>query len=87
MTLATKTQNTNVTTCSKLSGLGGLAKVWSQRQTLNRLDDRALNDIGLTRAEAEAEARRSIWDVPDTWRIWGASETWRIWGASETREN
>ncbi len=86
MTLAKTTHSTDVTTCNKLRGLGGLAKFWSQRQALNRLDDRALNDIGLTRAEAEAEARRSIWDVPDTWRIWGASETWRFWGESETRK-
>lgn len=35
-----------------------------QRQQLARLEARALNDIGLTRAEADAEARRPIWDAP-----------------------
>ena len=39
-----------------------------QRRQLARLDDRALKDIGLSRAEAEAEARRSFWSAPDHWR-------------------
>jgi uncharacterized protein YjiS (DUF1127 family) len=39
-----------------------------QRQALRRLDDRALADIGISRAEAEQEAARPIWDVPATWR-------------------
>ena len=36
----------------------------SQRQALARLDDRTLADIGLTRAQAQAEASRPIWDIP-----------------------
>ena len=32
-----------------------------QRRTLLALDDRMLKDIGVTRAEAECEARRSFW--------------------------
>ena len=39
-----------------------------QRQTLARLDDRALKDIGITREQAEAEASRSIWDAPEFWQ-------------------
>ena len=39
-----------------------------QRAALRRLDDAALDDIGLSRAEAEREARRPAWDVPATWR-------------------
>lgn len=39
-----------------------------QRKMLEKLDETALCDIGLTRAEAEAEARRPIWDVPAGWR-------------------
>jgi len=35
---------------------------------LQRLEDHALADIGLTREQAEAEARRAIWDVPANWR-------------------
>ncbi|OYW58339.1 MAG: hypothetical protein B7Z10_02335 [Rhodobacterales bacterium 32-66-7] len=38
------------------------------RRALRRLDDRLLSDIGLTRAEAVAEARRPLWDAPLHWR-------------------
>ncbi|WP_267964413.1 DUF1127 domain-containing protein, partial [Rhodovulum sulfidophilum] len=31
------------------------------------LDDRQLRDIGLTAEQARAEARRSAWDVPQSW--------------------
>jgi len=40
----------------------------AQRRKLGALDDAALLDIGLTRAEALAEAQRPLWDVPATWR-------------------
>ncbi|MCO8145698.1 DUF1127 domain-containing protein [Rhodovulum tesquicola] len=46
-------------------GLGlGVAR---QRHRLAELDDTLLRDIGLTRDEALAEARRPVWDVPQTW--------------------
>lgn len=38
------------------------------RRSLGRLDDDILRDIGLTRAEAESEARRSPWDAPMHWK-------------------
>lgn len=38
-----------------------------QRRRLAELDDDMLRDIGLTREDARAEARRPIWDVPQTW--------------------
>lgn len=41
---------------------------WRQRQHLLQLDARALDDIGLNRADALAEAARPIWDVPAGWR-------------------
>lgn len=50
-----------------------LGKLWAalsmmrQRRRLAQLDDRALQDIGLTRTEAETEARRAIWDAPEIW--------------------
>ncbi|MEQ9695655.1 DUF1127 domain-containing protein [Shimia sp. SDUM112013] len=47
--------------------LMGLLALYRQRHALARLDDAALLDIGLTRAEALAEAKRPIWDVPKTW--------------------
>jgi uncharacterized protein YjiS (DUF1127 family) len=34
---------------------------WRQRQTLLELDDRLLNDIGISRADALREARRPFW--------------------------
>lgn len=40
----------------------------TQRQHLAKLDDRALADIGLTRAQAKAEAPLPLWDVPANWR-------------------
>jgi len=39
-----------------------------QRAALGKLDDAALADIGLTRAQAVAEAKRPLWDVPANWR-------------------
>ncbi len=43
------------------------AALHRQRAALRRLDARALDDIGLTRAEAEAEANRPLWDAPAHW--------------------
>jgi uncharacterized protein YjiS (DUF1127 family) len=33
-----------------------------ERRALAQLDERALHDIGLSRADAEEEARRPFWD-------------------------
>jgi uncharacterized protein YjiS (DUF1127 family) len=44
------------------------AALQRSRQGLRRLDDHLLKDIGLTRAEAAAEADRSVWDAPLHWR-------------------
>ncbi len=49
-------------------GLWSILSLWRSRRHLESLDDRALKDIGLTRAEAASEATRPIWDVPQTWR-------------------
>ena len=38
-------------------------ELYRQRLALARLDDHALEDIGLTREEARAEANRPIWDA------------------------
>lgn len=49
---------------------GFWARVWTaitvqnERQELAGLDDHMLNDIGMTREQAEAEAQRPIWDLP-----------------------
>ena len=39
-----------------------------QRRALKRLDNTALDDLGLTRLDAQKEARRPLWDVPSHWR-------------------
>jgi len=39
-----------------------------QRRDLARLDDHALDDIGISRSDALAEARRHVWDAPDFWQ-------------------
>ncbi len=38
-----------------------------QRQHLGRLDAHMLRDIGMTAAQAQAEAARPIWDAPASW--------------------
>lgn len=49
------------------SGLLALLSGARQRRHLARLDDHLLRDIGLSRAEASAEASRMIWDAPAHW--------------------
>ena len=39
-----------------------------QREDLSRLPDHILDDIGITAAQARAEAARAPWDVPSHWR-------------------
>ncbi|MCM2562705.1 DUF1127 domain-containing protein [Lutimaribacter sp. EGI FJ00015] len=48
--------------------LAQLFDLYRQRRALAQLDDAALRDIGKTRAEARAEARRPVWDAPAHWR-------------------
>jgi uncharacterized protein YjiS (DUF1127 family) len=36
--------------------------VWGMRQRLGDLDDRMLQDLGISRAQAQYEASRPIWD-------------------------
>lgn len=38
--------------------------LYRQRRALARLDDDALDDLGITREEADAESRRPFWDFP-----------------------
>ncbi len=48
-----------------LAGFGTLVR---SRQSLARLDDHLLRDIGVTRDEAVAEASRAPWDAPSHWK-------------------
>lgn len=44
-------------------------RVWRQRQDLLRLNASQLDDIGLSRDQALAEAARPIREVPANWRV------------------
>lgn len=44
-----------------------LVELHRQRRALAALDDARLRDIGLSREDAEAEARRPLWDAPAHW--------------------
>jgi uncharacterized protein YjiS (DUF1127 family) len=45
-----------------------LAALSRSRKGLMRLDDHQLRDIGLSREDAQAEARRPVWDAPSHWK-------------------
>ncbi len=68
MTHYTNTNHTVLPRANSGFALRTMLDVWRQRQTLRQLDDRALEDIGVTRAQADKEAKRKLWDVPSTWR-------------------
>ena len=44
------------------------ARIHRGRQALLSLSDAQLQDIGMTRDEAEREARRPFWDAPTHWK-------------------
>ena len=50
-----------------LSRLADWRALRRQRIALSRLDDHRLRDLGITRAEAEREAARPMWDAPGHW--------------------
>ena len=68
MTLTATNRDCTPARPSLLATLTHMHAVWRQRQALKKLDDRALNDIGVSRAQASIEADRPIWDAPETWR-------------------
>ncbi|MBO9441541.1 DUF1127 domain-containing protein [Rhodobacteraceae bacterium R_SAG1] len=47
-----------------LGALINRISLWRERQTLAKLDDAALLDLGISARAAAEEARRSFWDVP-----------------------
>jgi uncharacterized protein YjiS (DUF1127 family) len=48
-------------------GLFAYLALRRQRRALAEMDDRQLQDLGLTRAEALQEANRPLWDAPAHW--------------------
>ncbi|APX21368.1 MAG: DUF1127 domain-containing protein [Rhodobacteraceae bacterium] len=53
---------------SLLARLLDLQALMRQRRRLAELDDAALRDIGISRADALREAARKPWDAPSHWR-------------------
>ncbi|MCW8843328.1 MAG: DUF1127 domain-containing protein [Rhodobacteraceae bacterium] len=56
------------TTARKTLSLADFAALYRQRRALAKLDARSLEDMGISRRDAEAESRRPVWDVPAAWR-------------------
>jgi uncharacterized protein YjiS (DUF1127 family) len=54
-------------TKSLLSRFIQMRAVARQRKALAELDDSILSDIGITRAQAEYESARPVWDAPQHW--------------------
>ena len=67
MTLIDTTYRAALPRRSVVATLTQYYNVWSQRQALKSLDAAVLNDIGITRAQADAEAKRPVWDAPTNW--------------------
>ena len=44
-------------------GVGHALSVWASRRDLERLDDRMLQDLGISRAQAAFEASRTPWQL------------------------
>jgi uncharacterized protein YjiS (DUF1127 family) len=68
MTFISSTRQSALRRSSILATLSSYYGVWQQRRILKSLSDTALDDIGVTRAQAVTEARRPFWDAPEIWR-------------------
>ncbi|KIC46947.1 hypothetical protein RA28_04285 [Ruegeria sp. ANG-S4] len=67
MTLITQSQSKCGVPASRRFKLLDFLSLARQRRALARLDARALEDIGVTREQAQSEAARPMWDAPDNW--------------------
>ena len=52
----------------QLPTISQMAATRRQRREMRSLEDHILDDIGLTQSQADAEAKRPVWDVPAHWR-------------------
>jgi len=64
MAFLTTTQTPHAPRRTSGISIFSMLAIYRQRRALARLDSAALKDIGLTCAEARAEANRPIWDMP-----------------------
>lgn len=53
---------------SLLSLLADRTALLRQRRALKALDAHTLEDIGVSRTDALREAKRPVWDAPESWR-------------------
>ena len=69
--MTTRTSSLATAPSLRISGLIGrvftMLAFHRERQSLARLDDAMLRDIGVSREEAQREAARPIWDAPGRW--------------------
>jgi len=64
MAFLATTQTSHIPAKTSGNSIFSMLATYRQRRALARLDSAALKDIGLTCAEARAEANRPIWDLP-----------------------
>lgn len=64
---ATVTAHCQPKTRSMLATIRHMIAVARQRRQLLALEDHLLDDIGVSRKEALAESRETIWNAPDHW--------------------
>ena len=67
LTLSLRLRRTGLALTRFPSRLLALSALSRSRRSVARLDDHLLRDIGITRAEAMAEASRPAWDAPSHW--------------------
>ena len=68
--MSTLSRSASITLSRSFSLIGAtfsLLALSRSRQALAGLDARALEDIGVTEADARREAVRPVWDVPSNW--------------------
>ncbi|SPF77305.1 hypothetical protein ALP8811_02330 [Aliiroseovarius pelagivivens] len=53
---------------SLLTWIVTAVEIRRERAALSQLDAHRLDDLGLTREQAQREASRPIWDVPSHWQ-------------------
>ncbi|MFT6022826.1 MAG: hypothetical protein ACI9PY_000937 [Ascidiaceihabitans sp.] len=66
-------ENTTFANCAPSGARSSISlrhifSVWRSRRALAALDANALRDIGVSYKEAQTEANRVAWDVPQNWR-------------------
>lgn len=57
------------TVANPIVSIAAAIDVWRSRRALAHLDAHALDDIGVSRDRAAAEAAKPMWDVPANWRL------------------